>query len=213
MHQDADNNIKLGQFCGALSHDAWLILNRIGREMPQIPQHGRIYWSTIPFESSVSGYQTSDLILIQSGFGALYADMGNGSDICCSFIRPGSVIGSWYMFGNRQHPFSKHSYVEILQPMSGCMMPIKALEDAFHECPNLAKVIHESASRDTLDMVTHMTNMATFDSVQKVRYLCQILHDNHIDLNLFTHETIAQILNLNRVTVTKALKIVLSEGF
>ena len=58
----------------------------------------------------------------------------------------------------------------------------------------------------------HLSKMATYDSVEKVRYLLHIFQNYGVELSNLTHETIARILNLNRVTVTKALKTVLHEG-
>jgi len=184
----------------------------MARPFAAIPRNERLYRPEPGGGFGLHRYQTDGVLLIQSGFAVCYGQEENGTPVCYRFIKPGDLMGGWYLFGNQAHPFGTESYFQVIQPLSGCVLPPNELEQAFCASPDLARAIQECTARDVLNMASHFTKMTTYDSVQKVRYLWQTFGENGVNLNELTHETIAQILNLNRVTVTKALKTVLFEG-
>lgn len=202
----------MNPFCAALSQDVRQMLCRAGRPVRPIPCGTRLFRNGSGLAFRQYDQTGSGILLIQSGFGVGFTDTESGISICYNFMSPGSLFGSWYLFQNADHPFAETSYLEVLQPIRGCLFSQQDFQTLLLSSPALAQTILERTCRDSLDAFVHLSKMATYDSVEKVRYLLHIFQNYGVELSKLTHETIARILNLNRVTVTKALKTVLHEG-
>lgn len=205
-------NESMNPFCAALCQDARERLCQAGTPIRPIPAGQRLFPDGRSRLFDRRGPTDDGILLIQSGFGVGFTDTEAGIAICYDFMSAGSLFGGWYLFRNAGHPFAQTSFLEVLQPLQGCLFARQELQALLLDCPELAQAILERTTEDALESFAHLSKMATYDSVDKVRYLLQVFQNYGVELSKLTHETIARILNLNRVTVTKALKTVLHEG-
>lgn len=118
-------------------------------------------------------------------------------------LKPGSLLGTDNLYlHNRVH----YEYLQALTPATIGLFPRIVFESIFQQSPDFAKAVLQGTTTRLHDVLKHQLHMQAAASEEKVRYILGLLHEENIDPSFLTHEDIALLTDLNRVTVTRALK-------
>lgn len=117
-----------------------------------------------------------------------------------ALIRPGDLLGIVSLFAeNIRDPFS----IAPLTDSAGCMLPLQTMEELIVEEPDICIATMQQYSSRYSRVIDGFINKTMGTSEQRVEYSLQNLHE--IGIHYVTHEHLALLSGLNRVTVTKAL--------
>lgn len=86
----------------------------------------------------------------------------------------------------------------------GSMLPIQVFESLCEKHPSLTKATIKQMSNRCYRLIRHMSNQAFGNSLDKIEFSLE-LSKRHLGNFYLTHEQIAILSGLNRVTVTKAM--------
>lgn len=117
-----------------------------------------------------------------------------------ALIQPGDLLGivSLFASGDRES-FS----ISPLTDSAGCMIPLRTMENLITEEQDICAATLRQYSSRYSRVVDSFVNKTLGSSEQRVEYALKQLHD--IGIQYVTHENLALLSGLNRVTVTKTL--------
>ncbi len=189
-------SVPLNGFCAQLCPETRFKLCGLANTV-RYDRHRRLY---------VSGYGKHFLVL-QQGFGTQNAILKGGRQVAVRFCGKGDMLGSVYMFGNPPLEGDKRDqFFDVIQPVVGCIFDLTAIEELFMEDADFARNVQKHTALALMQQTQHLVHMESLNSEEKIRYLQSILARHDLSLNDVTHEEIALLLNMNRVTVTKTIK-------
>ena len=117
-----------------------------------------------------------------------------------TLVRPGDLLGIVGMFSNKQRD---HFSIAPLADSAGCMLPLRVMEQLVQEEPDICVAVMRQYSDRYSRVVDGFINKTMGTSEQRVEYSLQSLRE--IGIQYVTHEHLALLSGLNRVTVTRAL--------
>ncbi|MFB6468117.1 Crp/Fnr family transcriptional regulator [Cytobacillus sp. Hz8] len=126
-----------------------------------------------------------------------------GKQKSIEIFSPGSFIKMNDLYNNGN---DEYYYLEALTPATLCLFSNTLFNDLFSQNPVFANTVLEATNLRLKSNLRHLLHVQTDNSEDKVNYILDLLHDVGIDVSLLTHEDIALLTDLNRVTVTRALK-------
>lgn len=117
-----------------------------------------------------------------------------------TLIRPGDLLGIVSLFSDVQREsFS----ISPLTDSAGCMIPLRTMEQLIVEEPDICQATMRQYSSRYSRVVDSFINKTLGSSEQRVEYALKACSD--IGIQYVTHENLALLSGLNRVTVTKTL--------
>lgn len=167
-------------------------------------------------------FKQNDLIYQNSRFHVVnYILEGVGMEFC-SFdggeknvslgpLKEGGFFGLSQFAGDIA-PFNEQDrYFQFLQDSTCCVFSNSAIELIDADSPELHNLLVSKHSSQLVDSITHLMRLATFNSEEKIAYLLTSLKEYGVDLDTITQDNMANILNINRYTITKKLPKVLGK--
>ncbi|WP_146001806.1 Crp/Fnr family transcriptional regulator [Eggerthella timonensis] len=150
------------------------------------------------------------LFIIKEGLAVQKIVLPNGKQFGLSFDGPGCALGTF--FGTPlTDPFPhKSSFSEVLQPVRGGLISVADARSLADRFPVLTNLFLKNMESNLARMIDFSYHLALPDSVDKIVYVLKHLKSQGIGLDELTHEDIASLLNMNRVTVTKTMRAALA---
>ncbi len=127
----------------------------------------------------------------------------DGEEKSLELLKTGDLIGAENLF-NQGVKQTKN--LLSLTEVTICLFSIEVFETFYQQSPDFSHVMVQSLSGRFRKSLDNLLLMHTSNSEEKVRYVLELLKEEDIDLTYITHQDLAMISNLNRVTVTKAIK-------
>lgn len=132
----------------------------------------------------------------------------NGGQFSTCVIGPGDAFNLVGMVGDKKYHSSafndSHRMVAVTD-LVFAIIPIKAARELFGECNEFAKMLFEAAIGRSRVIIESLENAMTLESTDRVTFLLDRLEDTGVDISEVTHDSIAKVLGMNRVTVTRAM--------
>lgn len=96
--------------------------------------------------------------------------------------------------------------LETVTPVCLCVFSDNLFNDLYKENPNFANAVLNATTLRLKSNLRHLLHIKMNNSEERVKFILDFLHEAGVDDTFLTHEDIALLTDLNRVTVTKALK-------
>ncbi|MGB9920488.1 MAG: Crp/Fnr family transcriptional regulator [Moorellales bacterium] len=129
------------------------------------------------------------------------------------YLSEGDVIGLGYLFTQLTEPDAVMVYTKT--PVEVCLLPTRLIEELCQSCLDLSNRLVRDLSRRFRSLVKHIEHMSLDTSEERVSYLLACLGHwetrNYRRLGL-THEELALLAGLNRVTVTRVIGSLANQG-
>ncbi len=150
-----------------------------------------------------------DVAILREGVVASNVVLSDSGESSCSFLGvPGDVFNVMRVAGDTQEfceGFNDADYGYVIEPARCCLVPLAQMR---------AMVADGAAAQAVIVQLTNCYKRAlsrmyqnNYDKAEnRVRWLIESLDRMGIDAMRLTHEEMARILGMNRVTVTKALQ-------
>ncbi|MEG2934413.1 MAG: Crp/Fnr family transcriptional regulator [Gordonibacter sp.] len=189
----------MNRFCASLCDETRRVMCAVSRETKL--KRGDI----------ISAAAVSDYVgIVQGGALAMMVNGSTAEGIVASFVAFSGALGSIQRLagehGSHKAAFNEGDYGYALVPSSICLVPLDTIRDLFVRDSDFAfKVFVQSTDqyRDALERLAHVGSLPVKD---RVRWLFGTLEQHGVDTSRVTHEQIAHVLGVNRVTVTKLMK-------
>lgn len=141
--------------------------------------------------------------IVKSGLLASIFLTEEGKPKTIELFTPGSFIKTNDLFTSDD---GEAVILETITPVSLCVFSDTLFKELYIENPNFANAVLDATTRRLKSNLKHLLHIKTGNSVERVKFILDFLHEAGVDDTLLTHEDIALLTDLNRVTVTKALK-------
>lgn len=147
-------------------------------------------------------FDNQQILIIESGCFMTVRHDESGKQQGIDILDSGDLLGIVNLFDRQPHgmisllPFSR---------IRGCLLPIEQFESLCAKHPDLGRATIAHMARRFSRLIGYITNHAFGDSRQRIRYSLELSRKYLGDYYL-THEQIALLSGLNRVTVTKLMR-------
>ena len=149
---------------------------------------------------------TADQVaIIHNGVLISFQKIEDGETKSLELIKTGDLIGADNLFN--QGPKQTKNLLSLTETTL-CLFSIEVFETFYQQSTDFSQRVVQSLSTRFRKSLDTLLLLQTFTSEDRVRYVLDLLEGEGIDLTYITHQDIALISNLNRVTVTKAIKII-----
>lgn len=156
-----------------------------------------------PKQEVVFEKDADQLAIIHSGVLVSLFRTKEGDEKSLELLKTGDLIGVENLFD--QSPGQGQNLLSLTKAML-CLFPLKVIETFYQQCPDFSRSIVKSLSRRFQKSLSSILHMHTFNSEERVRSVLDLLKSENINTTYITHQDLAMMANLNRVTVTKAIK-------
>lgn len=114
------------------------------------------------------------------------------------------INGGEMLFNDKPIKYAGYGLMEVIRPMEAAHFSIKELRELFMTCPSIARALYMNLA--TLDnrKAFYRIMVTLADAYHAVLYMMLYLQKRELDPP--THEELAFLTNLNRVTVSRVLK-------
>lgn len=127
----------------------------------------------------------------------------DGKQKCAELLKAGDLLGADNLF----HPVHEQTgYMLALTEVAVCLFPVEVFQSFYQQSPEFSKAILTSLSARLHKSLNHLLLMQSSTSEDKIRTVLEYLEKEGIDASYMTHEDLALMADLNRVTVTRAIK-------
>lgn len=146
-------------------------------------------------------FEDQRIIILEQG-----ALIGYRSDInlrlqSVDLLQPGDLLGIANLFSkNEREAFS----IKVLTSSIGCCIPIHMMEQLILENTDIARAVICQYSSRYSRVVDSFINKTNASSEERVLYAMEMMKKLHVQK--ITHENLALLSGLNRVTVTRAFR-------
>jgi CRP-like cAMP-binding protein len=125
----------------------------------------------------------------------------DGNEKGIKLLGKGSMLGIAQLFNNLERPFSVH----VVEDLECCIVEAKYIEEKCMSSTEFARSVIQQFAHHLAISAQNMEDRAFVDSTIKIS---RILKRSNKDINkeiLLTHEEIALLVGINRVTVSRAI--------
>ncbi|HKJ00496.1 MAG TPA: Crp/Fnr family transcriptional regulator [bacterium] len=152
-----------------------------------------------------------------SGSVALRKTDGHGNSVLINLISEGSTIG-YRCYYNSQHHAEE---AEVLEPSTICLVPNNVLGELLAANPSLGEVFSQQMAKDLREMEQALLESVTLPVRGRVARLLRLLMDRFGEANEtgeivlrlpFGRQEMAELLGIQRETVTRTLNALQSDG-
>lgn len=153
----------------------------------------------------------SNILIVERGL-VLGCTAQDSKDMGIMFIEPGHLVGvvSLEEGGEeRCYARNKNHWGYVAKDTEGCLVPVAEMRRLAAEEPEIALGVIEHMARQYMNSLEYAANMQSLGSNERIAWLLTELSRRGVDISAITHESIASILKMNRVTVTKAMPLVM----
>lgn len=126
-----------------------------------------------------------------------------GKQKSMEIFEPGSFLRMNDLYSQESE---EYLYLVALTPAELCLFSNTLFNELFKENQGFANVVLEATNFRLKSNIRYLLHMKSGSSEDRVNYILDLLQGAGIDNALLTHENIALLTGLNRVTVTRALK-------
>ncbi|UWG96700.1 Crp/Fnr family transcriptional regulator [Dehalobacter sp. DCM] len=190
MNQNCHNN----GFCCNLQED---FRNRLCKACFRL--------SLKPKQELLFDHSTKQVAIINEGVVISLFLLEDGRQKSAELLKAGDLLGAYSLF---QENNSQTGYMLSLTNVGLCMFPAEVFETFFQQSPEFSKTVLRSLSDRFHKSLNHLLQMQISNSEDKIRYVLDFLKEAGIDPSYLTHEDLALLSDLNRVTVTRAIKVI-----
>lgn len=146
------------------------------------------------------------LILISKGMLIPVKQQTDGKQVGVECLGPGNIIGITKLFCNT--PYTTTFYTKTKVEL--CLFPCNDFEDLCLSYPELVRLVVGNLSQRFGLAIGTLEHLALDNSTDKILYLIKKLSFGHSSspnhLSSFTHEDLALLAGINRVTASRAIK-------
>jgi CRP-like cAMP-binding protein len=100
----------------------------------------------------------------------------------------------------------QYVYLVALIPTTLCVLSNTVFESLHKTSPGFSNAVYRAINNRLKENLNYLLHLKTDSSEGKVSYILSFLKEADIDYSILTHEDIALLTDLNRVTVTRAIK-------
>lgn len=104
------------------------------------------------------------------------------------------------------------NYMLALTEAKLCLCPVEVFKTFYLGYPDFTQSILTSVSSRSRRSLKYLLQLQNSNSEEKVRIVLEFLKNSGIDSSSLTHEDLALLADLNRVTVTRAIKRIIYES-
>lgn len=140
--------------------------------------------------------------IVQFGLLASIFLTEEGKQKSVELFTPGSFIKTNDLFTNDNE---EAFILQTITPVCLCVFSDTLFNDLYKENPNFANTVLNATTLRLKSSLNHLLHIKTNNSEDRVKFILDFLHEAGVDDTFLTHEDIALLTDLNRVTVTKAL--------
>lgn len=127
----------------------------------------------------------------------------DGKQKCAELLKPGDLIGVDNLF----HPNKEQtSYMLAFTEVMLCLFPVEVFQTFYQQNLEFSQSVLKSLSVRLNKSINHLMLMQVSNSEEKLRMVLEYLESEGISTSYLTHEDLAFLADLNRVTVTRAIK-------
>ncbi len=127
----------------------------------------------------------------------------DGKQKCAELLKPGDLLGADNLFHKQRE---QTGYMLALTNVTLCLIPVEVFQAFYQQSPEFSKAVLASLSARLHKSLHHLMLMQSSTSEERVRTILDYLNAEGVDTSYLTHEDLALIADLNRVTVTRAIK-------
>jgi CRP-like cAMP-binding protein len=103
------------------------------------------------------------------------------------------------------------NYMLALIDAKLCLCPVEVFKTFYLQCQDFTQSILNNMSSRFRRNLNHLMLLQSSSSEEKVRIVLKLLQDALVDSSSLTHEDLALLADLNRVTVTRAIRKIVYE--
>lgn len=162
----------------------------------------RIWFNLNAKEEQLFYFNNKQILIIESGSFMTIRQNNQGKQIGVDILRPGDLLG--ILNFNAESP-QDHILILPLTDVSGCLVSKTIFDTLIQKHLSLNIIIIHHLSSRFYRIINHLTNLVFDTSKERIEYLLKLAHHNLGNFYL-THEQIALLSGLNRVTVSKTIK-------
>jgi CRP-like cAMP-binding protein len=127
----------------------------------------------------------------------------DGKQRCAELLKTGDLLGVDNLF----HKATEQTgYMVALTDVSLCLFPVEAFQALYQQSADFSRAVLASLSARLHKSLNHLMFMQAASSEEKVSAIIDYLAAEDVDTSYLTHEDLGLIADLNRVTVTRAIK-------
>ena len=127
----------------------------------------------------------------------------DGKQKCAELLKPGFLLGVDSLF---HHSKDQTSYLLALTDVKVCLFPVEAFQTFYQQSSEFSLAVLESLSSRLHKSVNHLLLMQNSSSEEKISMVLEYLESQGVTTSYLTHEDLGLLADLNRVTVTRAIK-------
>ena len=147
-------------------------------------------------------FDARQIVIVRSGVFIPSFLREDGKEIGLSLKKPGSLLGVGQMFTDRERMFNLY----IIADFEGCVFSVSHFESLFEKYHEFAKLAMRKCIENLTSHSEFVVDIALSDSESKVQALQNLIDSNSAFSGIkLTHEEMAVLLGINRVTVTKVV--------
>lgn len=156
-----------------------------------------------PKKELIFNKSSSQIAVVKSGLLVSIAVTEEGNLKSIELFKPGAFL----RMDNLAHDDDKANvYLQAFTPASLCLFSETFFKNYFEQSAEFSYIVLSATTSRLKENLNHLYHIKTDSSEEKIRYLLKSLQKANIDCSYLTHEDIALLTDLNRVTVTRALK-------
>lgn len=160
-------------------------------------------WVNYPYKKEqIVFFGNGNLLILESGALMTIRSTPEGKKQGIDILKAGDLLGIVQLFNKE---YEDTISVLPLSSVCGCMLPIEGIEQLIRENHDISNAIIAHLSRRFVRVIHHLSVHSFGTSKDKLDYaLYKTTNDR--DIKHLTHEELAILSGLNRVTVTRTIR-------
>ncbi|MEA5020693.1 MAG: hypothetical protein VB027_10040 [Gordonibacter sp.] len=158
----------------------------------------------------------NEAFIFRAGVAATVISEKEGKSLGIYLAEPGFVSNIMRISGttNRHKAdFNAGHYGYAFTDLRGCAVPLEVMRTLFRRDQQFAELMFAHLADHYKDALTSMTLLSEASGEERIAWLLDEFDRVGVDAVGVTHETIARLLGMNRVSVTRLMKSVLSSRY
>ena len=146
--------------------------------------------------------ENKQILIIEYGVVGCFRSNGQNRTQCIDILGPGDLLGCVNLFRGKGREM-----VEIypLTDCGGCLISVKDMEKFIIENEDICRSMVAQLSDRYSRLADNLVSRATGDSLMRLEYTLNILREKGVPLEGVSHEVLAMLSGLSRVTVTRTM--------
>lgn len=141
------------------------------------------------------------LLILESGALMTIRGLAQGKKAGIDILKAGDLLGIIQIFND---DYEKSISILPLSSVCGCLIPINVMNRLINENHDISNAVIAHFSRRFARILCHLSVYSLGTSRDKLDYA--LVATNDLDIKQLTHEELATLSGLNRVTVTRTIR-------